>query len=409
VGGEKLHLASSGLRRRRSNMKKLMALVVLLVVALIAAPAIAQNEESTTPNTPVSEPPDDGPGLSLPEPPTPEPPAQEVAIPEAPALDPPVLEPLVLEPPTPEPPTPEPPAPTPPTPAPPTQKDEAPVSDTSADNTSPVPSAATSTGPDVADGPDGRTRDDADDESTEDEIVNDDEVDAEAREDRIADRILADLRDGKKDEDDDEDEDDGKDHGKDHDKDDDKDDDKDEVKQDQDQDADSGDVDQDADVINTGDNVNQCVGILQVANTGNAQNATGVTQSDSESDEIELEDGSEITLTPQLVVDCRQIILQIVHGERPNESKFSNARLREAVRPTSGAAQAARSGAGVIVPSSRSGVTATPKVLSASSAGQPKTLARSLPRTGGSYATLLGLGTGALLVGAGLLVRRLAR
>jgi hypothetical protein len=360
-------------------MKKLMVLVVLLAVALIAAPAIAQNEESTTPDTPVGGPPGDGPGVSLPEPPTQEPPAQEDTIPEAPALEPPVLEPLVQEPPTPEPPT---------------QKDEDPVSNTSADNTSPIPSNITSTGPssDVADGPDGRTRDDADDELTKDEIVDDDEVDAEAREDRIADRILADLKDGKKDEDDDED-----------------DDNKDEVKQSQDQDADSGDVDQDADVINTGDNVNQCVGILQVANTGNAQNATGITQFDSESDEIELEDGSEITLTPQLIVDCRQIILQIMRGENPNESKFSNARLREAIQPRSGAAQAARTGAGVIVPNSRSGITATPKVLSASSAGQPKTLARSLPRTGGSYATLLGLGTGVLLVGGGLLVRRLAR
>ena len=374
-------------------MRKLMVLVVLLAVALIAAPAIAQNEESTTPaDRPVGGPPDDSPGASLPEPPTQEPPAQEPpaqkdTTPEAPIL---------------EPPTPEPPA----------QKDEDPVSHTSADNTSPIPSTITSTGPDsdVADGPDGRTRGEADDENTKNEIVNNDEVDDEAREDWIADRILADLKDGRKD-DHDKDDHDKDDHDKDdHDKDDD---DKDEVKQSQDQDADSGDVDQDADVINTGDNVNQCVGILQVANTGNAQNATGVTQYDSESDEIELEDGSEITLTPQLVVDCRQIILQIVQGERPNESNISNARLREVIRPTSGAALANRTGAGVIVPSGRSGIMATPKVLSASSAGrpagQPRTSARSLPRTGGSYATLLGLGTGTLLVGGGLLVRRLAR
>ena len=372
-------------------MKKLMVLVVLLAVALIAAPAIAQNEESTTPaDTPVGGPPGDGPGASLLASPIQEPTAQEDTIPEAPALEPPVLEPLVLEPPTPEPPT---------------QKNEDPVSDASADNTSPVPSNVTSTGPgsNVADGPDGRTRDEADNEITKDEIVNDDEVDVEAREDRISDRILANLKDGKKDEDDD-DKDDDEGEG---------DDNKDEVKQSQDQDADSGDVDQDADVINTGDNVNQCVGILQVANTGNAQNATGVTQFDSESDEIELEDGSQINLTPQLVVDCRQIILQIVMGESPNNSKFSNARLREAIQPRSGGAQAARTGAGVIVPSSRSGIMATPKVLSASSAGRPagqsKASARSLPRTGGSYATLLGLGAGALLVGSGLLVRRLAR
>ncbi|MCA1718818.1 MAG: hypothetical protein LC781_18995, partial [Actinobacteria bacterium] len=278
--------------------------------------------------------------------------------------------------------------------------DEPTSTDTGDEGTSPGPVTSTDTDSGVGDGPGGSTRnnivedldEDADDEITKDEIVDDDEVDAEAREDRIAERILADLKDGKKDEDDDDDAN------------------KDEVKQSQDQDADSGDVDQDADVINTGDNVNQCVGILQVANTGNAQNATGITQFDSETDEIELEDGSQITLTPQLVVDCRQIILQIVRGERPNESKISNARLREAIQPRSGAAQAARTGAGVLVPSRRSGITATPKVLSASSAGQPKAASlRSLPRTGGSYATLLGLGTGTLLVGGGLLARRLAR
>ncbi len=387
-------------------MKKLMVLVVLLAVALIAAPAIAQNEdESTTPeDTPVGGPPGDGSGAPFPNASEEPPPSADPAPAAPPSADPAPAAPpsadLVLE-----------------TPA---QKDEDPVSDTSADNTSPIPSAVTSTGPgsDVADGPDGRTRDDADDEITKNEIVNDDEVDAEAREDRIADRILADLKDGKKDDDEDDDKDDD-------DKDDDEDDDKDEVKQSQDQDADSGDVDQDADVINTGDNVNQCVGILQVANTGNAQNAAGITQFDSESDEIELEDGSQITLTPQLVVDCRQIILQIVRGERPNESKISKSKLRKAIQPR-GSTQIVRTGnagnvpnrvggvqnrvgAGAVVPTSRLGAAATPKVLSTSRAGQPKSATlRSLPRTGGS-ATLLGLGTGILLVGGGLVVRRLAR
>jgi len=342
-------------------MKKWMVLVVLLAVALVGAPAIAQD-------TTTSEPP-------------PKAPAPEPAPAPAPAPEP----------------TPE------------------PAPGTSDDTSNDIDS-------DLGEGLRGSTRgnivedldevaevdpeeevvdtDDIDTKDIEDQVVGRAiDVDAEAREDRIADRILADLKDGKKDEDEDDDDED----------DDEDDDNKDEVEQSQDQDADSGDVDQDADVINTGDNVNQCVGILQVANTGNAQNAAGITQFDSESDEIELEDGSQITLTPQLVVDCRQIILQIVRGERPNESKISNTKLREAIQPRSGAALAARTGAGVIVPSSRSGITATPKVLSASSAGQPKTSARSLPRTGGSYATLLGLGAGTLLVGGGLLVRRLAR
>jgi hypothetical protein len=367
-------------------MKKLMVLVVLLAVALIAAPAIAQKEESTTPDTPGGGPPSDGPVEPLPTTSHESPPPNAAPGPEDPAPAGPPTEPTALEFP-----------PKGPTALKSPLEDGNPVADTGDNGTSPGP--VTSIDPDIGDGPGGSTRDDdvedagkdADDEITKDEIDN-----SEAREDRIADRILADLKDGKKDEDDDED-----------------DTNKDDVEQSQDQDADSGDVDQDADVINTGDNVNQCVGILQVANTGNAQNATGINQFDSESDEIEIEDGSRITLTPQLVVDCRQIILQIVRGERPNESNISNARLREVIQPRSGAAQAVRTGAGVIAPSSRSGITATPKVLSASSAGrpagQPKTSARSLPRTGGSYATLLGLGTGALLVGGGLLVRRLAR
>ncbi len=352
----------------------MMVLVVLLAVALIAAPAIAQ--DTTTPE---------------------------------PLLKAPAPEPATAPAPAPEP-TPEP----PPLEVPP--KVEEPAPGTSDDTSNDSGSA-------LGEGLRGITRDnivedldevaevdpeeevvdtdDIDTKDIEDQVVGRAiDVDAEAREDRIADRILADLKDGKKDEDEDDDDED----------DDEDDDNKDEVEQSQDQDADSGDVDQDADVINTGDNVNQCVGILQVANTGNAQNAAGITQFDSESDEIELEDGSQITLTPQLVVDCRQIILQIVRGERPNESKISKAKLRKVIQPRSGAAQAARTGAGVLVPSRRSGITATPKVLSASSAGQPKAASlRSLPRTGGSYATLLGLGTGTLLVGGGLLVRRLAR
>src|ERR687889_1258008 len=51
-----------------------------------------------------------------------------------------------------------------------------------------------------------------------------------------------------------------------------------ELDQDVEQDAESGDVDQSFDVSQTGDNSNQCVGVQGVANTGNAQNVTDVTQ-----------------------------------------------------------------------------------------------------------------------------------
>ena len=406
-------------------MNRLMILVAFLVVALVAAPAIAENgptdESGDTPA--VEDPPsaletpaaiDDPPAFETPviEDPPPAletpiveypPPALETpaAIDDPPAFETPVVEdpPPALETPVVEDP-------------PPAQKeDEDPVSDTSADDTSSVPGDLTSTDtdndPDVADNKEDGTVEDTAKKSADD-VTKDEIVDAADRKDRLADRLLAFLKDSKKDKDD---EDDAS---------------KDGVEQSQDQDADSGDVDQDADVINTGDNVNQCVGILQVANTGNAQNATGVTQFDSETDEIELEDGSQITLTPQLVVDCRQIILQIVRGERPNDSKITKAKLREAIQPRSGATQAARTGvvpnqvsgvpgqvgARTAVPTGRLGAAAAPKVLSASRAGQPKTASlKSLPRTGGfsGYATLLGLSAGTLLVGGGLLVRRLSR
>jgi len=269
------------------------------------------------------------------------------------------------------------------------------------DDTSTGPSDDTSTGP--TDTPDNDIFKDADEDIADDTADKSSDTSSDAGEDEDL-RVGKDAKDKAKD--------DKGDDGNGKDDDNSKDNDKGDVKQSEDQDADSGDVDQSADVVNTGDNVNQCVGILQVANTGNAQNAQGVTQFDSEAHKIEFEDGSSITITPQLVVDCRQIILQVIKGERAKDSKISNARLREAIQPRNGAAQATRSGAGVIVPTSRSGVTTMPKVLSASSAGQPKAALKALPKTGGfsgDYATLLGLGTGALMVGGGLLARRISR
>jgi hypothetical protein len=55
--------------------------------------------------------------------------------------------------------------------------------------------------------------------------------------------------------------------------------------QDVEQDAESGDVDQSFDVSQTGDNSNQCVGVQGVANTGNAQNVTDVTQLGAQEDD----------------------------------------------------------------------------------------------------------------------------
>ena len=170
-------------------------------------------------------------------------------------------------------------------------------------------------------------------------------------------------------------------------------------KQEAEQDADSGDVDQSVDVVNTGDNVNLCLGVLQAANTGNAQNAQGVVQDDSEGDEVELEGGSSLTITPQLIVDCRQIIYQIATGQRPGAGSgdrnalLESAALRGGNVPGLGQLGIGTNGAAL-------------KVAGSSGVGLSKSAARrSLPRTGGG--ALLGLSAGMLLVAGGLAVRKI--
>ena len=169
-------------------------------------------------------------------------------------------------------------------------------------------------------------------------------------------------------------------------------------KQEAEQDADSGDVDQSVDVVNTGDNVNLCLGVLQAANTGNAQNAQGVVQDDSKADEVELEGGS-LTITPQLIVDCRQIIYQIATGQRPGAgSGDRNALLESAALRGGNVPGLGQLGIGT----NRAAL----KVAGSSGVGLSKSAARrSLPRTGGG--ALLGLGAGVLLVAGGLAVRKI--
>lgn len=200
------------------------------------------------------------------------------------------------------------------------------------------------------------------------------------------------------------------------------------IDQDSDQDADSGDVDQDINIVNTGDNVNLCIGIIQAVNTGNIQDSDQVAQKDSEAEDVELEDGSSITVTPQLVIDCRQIIYQIVTGEDSDGSKDkvsktgasklaktkidlkstyfrNNSAGSSSARNSGGAPQQVRTGgAGTRVISTRA---------DARTAQQPNATRRALPRTGGglpiSYAAILSLCVGAPLIGGGLLLRRISR
>lgn len=170
------------------------------------------------------------------------------------------------------------------------------------------------------------------------------------------------------------------------------------VGQEAEQDGESGDADQSFAVTGSGGNANQCAALLGGAQSGNSQNGVGVTQSDdSEADDFEFEDsGSNVALSPELAEECEQIINQAASA--------------------SSAPKAARAPA----PKAAAKV-ATPKVeekKTEAKAGSTKAKAeakkaeqkKELPKTGGSgTASLLALGTGALLVTGGLLGRRIFR
>lgn len=79
---------------------------------------------------------------------------------------------------------------------------------------------------------------------------------------------------------------------------------------DSDQDAVSGNVDQTFVVTNTGDNSNQCVGLQGVANTGNVQNQSLISQLGSDADDFDFDGGSSIDLDPTNVTTCDQQVNQ---------------------------------------------------------------------------------------------------
>ncbi len=348
---------------------------VLAVSAIVVVPALAQDVPDV-PYEPVSEGPGDGlvkeegPGTSAGVPPPPDSPPPDSSPPDSP--------------PPPEPPPPD----SPPPDAPPPDSSlppDTPSLDTPPPDASPpdAPSPDSPPPPDIEDqkagsGPDLKTDFQDFDGSGTAREAEEREADDQGAEDRDAD--IDDIGEAEDEKDEDEDDEDGK---------------ADDPKQETEQDADSGDVDQSVDVTNTGDNVNLCLGVLQTANTGNAQNAGGVVQDDSEADEIELDDGSSITITPQLIVDCRQIINQIVTVQQITGDNSASGR---GTRNLPGLGQ-------LDLGTNKAAL----KSVGTSNLGLSKAAAgpRSLPRTGGG--ALLGLGAGVLLVAGGLLVRRIFR
>ena len=75
------------------------------------------------------------------------------------------------------------------------------------------------------------------------------------------------------------------------------------------EDVESGDVEPTVEITNTGNNANICGTVLQSANSGNVQNQQGVTQYETEVDDIEFE-GSSIVFEVAAEGECVQTIEQ---------------------------------------------------------------------------------------------------
>ena len=128
-------------------------------------------------------------------------------------------------------------------------------------------------------------------------------------------------------------------------------------------------------VSNKGNNVNLCTDLLQAAQTGNVANEQGAVQYKTKTDDIGFS-GSSVELTPAATAECTQTIEQAAAAGPKAEAKAGKA---EAKAPEAKA--------------------------------EAKAEAKEVPKTGGvaGTASLLGLGAGALLVGGGLLARRIIR
>jgi hypothetical protein len=71
----------------------------------------------------------------------------------------------------------------------------------------------------------------------------------------------------------------------------------------------TGDINLNSEIVNTGDNSNQCAAPMQFGNTGNLQNQQGFLQYGSNADDIEFS-GSEFVFAPQQRVQCDQSVEQ---------------------------------------------------------------------------------------------------
>ena len=171
------------------------------------------------------------------------------------------------------------------------------------------------------------------------------------------------------------------------------------------QEAESGDVGIETSVTGSGDNANQCAPLLQGANTGNNQNGQGVVQYDSEAEDIELEGGS-IAVSPELAAECNQRIQQSAAATTTPKAEEEKARATAPAKATA-PTQTPKAQAGAAEAKAAPKAEA-PKAGVAEAKAEAKGAPKQLPKSGGMGSdSLLALGAGGLLIGGGLLARRI--
>ncbi len=170
------------------------------------------------------------------------------------------------------------------------------------------------------------------------------------------------------------------------------------VEQGFDQDTDSGDVDQTFTVTGGGSNGSSCAPLLGTSQTGNLQDATGTTSFDSDTKEFEQDEvGSDLSVSGgESSTECTQEVNQAAAAGSPKAAP--------APAPKVAPAPAPKAEVKAETPEAKAAAPAP-----APKAEEKKSETKELPKTGGGTASLLALGAGALLVGGGLLARRMTK
>ncbi len=192
--------------------------------------------------------------------------------------------------------------------------------------------------------------------------------------------------------------------------------------------SESGGVAVGFEVSNTGDFAGQCTPALQFGNSGNLNNAASSLQYASEADDFEA-GGIEFTAEPGLAVECNQEVQQAAAASStpkaeapkatpvpaPTQAKEKKAEAPKATpAPTpkvekagfaEAKAEAPKAEAKAQTPKAEAKAKAAPEAEQ-SKAEQSKAVTKELPKTGGDTLPILGI-AGALLVGGGLLIRKL--